>query len=851
MLERLASQGRLAEARAPIPRGPRRAEYPLSFAQRRIWFFEQLVPGTATYHVCQAFRLRGPIDLDRLEDALRSLVARHASLRTTLHELEGEPVQRVLDHHPVRMARRDLPMTTGGTDSAIRQALRQDADLPFDLSAAPPVRALVLRIGPDDHVLALTFHHLVTDGWSLAVLDRDLAEFYNASVDGREPRLPVLPIDHVDYVDWEQREAEGPRLRAHVEYWVRQLAGAPPLLDLPTDRRRPATSEGEGHHVAFAVPAPVREGLDGLCRRVRATTFAALTAAWAALLHRYGCGDDLVVGTPFSGRGRAETADVVGCFVNTLGLRVNLAGDPTFDDLVRQVSGRVVEALPHEDVPFETVLAQLPPRRAGSQTPIFQTVLAYLGQRTDQLSLRGVRAAPCDPPGAGAHFDTALSINETATGLAGELALRSDLFDLATGTRLVAHFLTLLDAAVRHPGSPVSRLPLLSDEDRQLVVHEWNRTSRPYPDSTVHALFEEAARRAPDRVALIEQDRRVTYRELDERAERVAGALEAAGVGRGAFVGLLCGRSFDLIAAMLGVLKAGAAYLPLDVAEPGQRLAQMLHDVQPAAVLTPAATAAQVSETVPLVLALEDALAHAVRRRCPGDPGTPTDVAYAMFTSGSTGKPKAVAIPHRGIVRLLFGVDYLTFGEQETFLHAAAPTFDASTFEIRGALLHGATCVVLPQAKPTLMEIADAIRTHRVTTAFLTTSLFHVVIDEAPESLRPLRQLLVGGEALSVQHVARATSLLPGTRLVNGYGPTESTTVACCYPVPKGQGHERATIPIGRPIANTEAYVLDEHLVPVAGGRARRALSRRRRSRSWVRQRTGPDRGQVHPASVS
>lgn len=800
-----------------IPRAAPRFEYPLSFTQQRLWFFEQLMPGTSTYNIRCSFRLHGAVDLEALEAALRQLVERHAALRTTFHDTPAGPVQRVREDWRFELRRIAAPDSDSRQAEAIAlERLRLEEAKPFELSAEPVFRATAIDVGDQDRLLSLVMHHIVSDGWSLNVITRDLAELYNARLRGRAARLPELPIDYVDHVCWEIEQAQKPERQEAVEYWVNQLAGAPPALALPLDRARPAQPSPASGDVHFAIADRTRREIEELARGLQSTPFMVYLAIWAVTLYRHGAGDDLVIGVPLAGRGREETAHLVGFFANTLGLRIRVAAGESFAELLDRVKGVVLQAMDHQNAPFEAIVERLNPPRTIDNTPVFQTSLAYLSVPFDRLELEGARCELVPVETGDTQFDTVLSIDEGSSGAQGRLLYRASIFRASTAERLVERFLRLIQAAIAQPAAPLGRLRMSSEQERRLLLEEWNSTARACPEETIEQLFERAASRTPERIAIVEPGERISYGELNERAGRIAGALRAAGVKRGDVVGLSIGRSARLIAAMLGVLKAGAAYMPLDVEEPGVRLGDMLCEVGPAAILT-AHVNAPTGQPFPAI-PLDEALAHEPLTRHETDGARPGDAAAVLFTSGSTGRPKAVVLPHRGVVRLLFGVDYVQLSDRETFLHIAAPAFDASTFEIWGALLHGGCCVVLPQRRPSLREIGDAIREHRVSTAFLTTSLFHTMIHEAPEALAGLRQLVVGGEALSVSHARRAVERLPGVRIVNGYGPTESTTFACTYDLPPDLSADATSVPIGKPIANTEAYVLDEHLEPAPIG---------------------------------
>ena len=814
--KRLQDPSKLAAQR--IPRIEARSEYPLSFTQRRLWFFEHLTPGTSTYNVRSSFRIRGALDLDALEAALRQLVDRHAPLRTTFHETEAGTIQRSHDDWQLKLERITLPRSPSTIEQDAFERLWREEARPFDLTASPPFRAAVIRITDDDCLLMLAMHHIITDGWSLNIISRDLAELYNAVRANRPAKLPELPISYGDHAVWEIAQAALPDARESVDFWVKDLQGAPAELPLPLDRRRPAGPSQAAGEATFGVPAMTRRNLEQFCSRHKATPFMAYFAAWVIVLHRHGAGDDIVVGVPLAGRTRSETANLVGFFVNTLGIRIRVSGTDTFGTLLDRVKSVVLDAMRRQDAPFEKIVESLSPPRRINTTPVFQTTLTYLSLPYDQLQLDGVACEHLPIRIGDTHFDTTLALDEFESEVRGRLIFRSDIFSRSTGERFIERFLKILEAIVQQPEAPIARLPMIGAMEGRLTEEAYRGSVRPFPQQTIHGLFRQAVGLAPDRIAIVQGEDELSFAELDERSGHIARALRSAGVERGGIVGLMIGRSADLIAAMLGVMKAGAAYMPLDEAEPAQRLREMLGEARPSAVIVGDDGGQKLEGVNVTTLRLADALAHNAAEQDCGNEPLPSDPAYVLFTSGSTGRPKAVVTPHQAVVRLLFGTDYSDFSDQETFLHMAPPSFDASTFEIWGALLHGGRCVVLPQRRPSLHEIGEAIRRHGVTTLWLTSSVFNAVIDESPEMLAGLRQLLIGGEALSVAHVGRALELLSNTRIINGYGPTECTTFACCYTIPRDLPENVTSIPIGQPIANTEAYVLDHALEPAPIG---------------------------------
>jgi len=791
---------------APILPVPRTGPLPLSFAQERLWFLDQLTPGSAQYTRAVALRLDGRLDVSALEQSLGEIRRRHEVLRTTFRIVDGQPRAVIVPAEPF-----DLPVIDlRDRPAAERHARAQEwaaaeAGRSFDLARGPLFRAALLRVGVESSVLVLSMHHVAFDGWSTGVLNRELGSLYQAFVEGRPSPLPELETQYQDFACWQRRWLSDEILQTQLAYWMRQLAGRPPRLALPVDRRRPSAPSASAATHSFLLPAPLARALETLSRQEGITLFMALLAAFQALLHRYTGQEDVVVGSPVAGRNRVEIEGLIGFFVNTLVLRTDLSGDPTVRQLLGRVRHTALAAYSHQDLPFEKLVEALEPERTGEGTPLVQVMFALQNAPASALELPGLAVGNVEIAGGPAKFDLTVSLTLEDAGLHGTVQYEPALFDAATITRMFEHFRTLLQGIVARPEARVSELAMLTAaEQRQLLV-DWNDTAADYPDETcLSALFEAQVERAPDAIALEADDERITYGELNRRANQLAHRLRRLGVGPEVLVGIRIERSVEMVVGLLGVLKAGGAYLPLDPALPLDRVRVMLDDAAVAVLLTVA-----------------DADRHTLARESPDNLSriaTADSLAYVMYTSGSTGQPKGVAVPQRAVLRLLFGQNYVHLDAGETLLHLAPLAFDASTFELWGALLHGARCVLFPAETPTPERLGEVIARHGVTTLWLTASLFNRVIDAAPAALAPIRQLLIGGEALSVPHVARALALLPDTQLANGYGPTESTTFTCCHRIPRTLDPGAASIPIGRPLANTEVYVVDAHLNPVPVG---------------------------------
>ena len=805
-------------ASAPVRRGADRA--PLSFAQRRLWFLDRLQPG-ALYNSPLTLRVHGALNAAALERALEEVVRRHEALRSVIRtDGTGEPEQVVLPHEPFVLAADDLSaVPSAAREEEVRRRVHDEIRRPFDLARGPLFRARLLRLGADDHVLVLAMHHVVSDGWSLGVLFRELGALYEAFSRGAPSPLGELPLQYADYAAWQREHLDEARLAAEEAWWRRALEGAPAVLELPPDRPRPPVQSHRGARLRVALPHALAEDVRALARREGATSFMVMLAAFHVLLWRWSGQTDVVVGSPVAGRTRAETEGLIGFFVNTLALRADLSGDPPFRALLHRVRDTTLGAYQHQELPFERLVEALRPDRSLSHAPVFQTVFALQNSTPAELTLPGVRMEVMPTEIGTARFDMEWLFWEREEGITGAIDYATDLFDAATVERMAGQYRRLLEGAVARPDAAVSDLPLMDAEERRRVLEGWNATSVDYPrDRSIASLFEAQAAATPDAVAVVADDERITYRALNERANRLAHHLARHGVRLEARVGIGLPRGAETVVAMLAALKLGAAYVPLDPAYPAERLRFMLADVGVAALVTRAGVLDAVASSGTAVVSLDvaaDAIA-AERAENPSVPVPADALAYVMYTSGSTGTPKGVAVPHRGVVRLVRGANYAHYGPDEVIPQVAPVSFDASTMEIWGALLNGGRTVVVPQAAPTLAELGRSITGHGATTVWLTAGLFQVMVAERLDDLRGVRQLLAGGDVVAPDAVRAFQEGVPGCRLIIGYGPTENTTFTSCHTVPPGWSG--ASVPIGTPVSNTRVYVLDPGLRPLPPG---------------------------------
>jgi amino acid adenylation domain-containing protein/non-ribosomal peptide synthase protein (TIGR01720 family) len=793
----------------PVTRAPREGGRVLSFAQERMWFLHRLDPGDTSYLVPGTLRLGGALDRGALGRAIDEAAQRHEVLRTRYVAVDGKPSAIVDEGVHVPLPVVDLAaLPEADRDRALAEAIAAEARRPFDLGADLPIRLQLFAIGAEDHALLVVMHHIATDGWSVGVLLRELGALYEAFQAGQPSPLPALPIAYADYAAWQRAWLAGEVEGRQLAYWTAQLAGAPEALDLPADRPRPPVMSHRGGRAPLALGAPLSGAIGALARRAGATLFMVLLAAFAALLRRHAGERDVVVGTPIAGRTRAETEGVIGLFVNTLALRTRVDDDAPFTDLIRQARETCLGAYAHQDLPFERLVEELRPARDLSRTPIFQVMLVLENAAREEASFGGLRRRLVAADAGTTKFDLTLSLRETAQGLEGEIEFFADLFDAATIDRLAGHLRVLLEGAVEAPGRRVADLPMLPAEERDRVLLAWNRTAADHPQATFAALFEAQVDRDPGAPAILHGREVLSYGELDARSNRLAHHLRGLGVGPESIVGISMPRSPDLVVAVVGVVKAGGAWLPLDPTYPRDRLAFILEDAQPALVLAGPGAAESLPETIVPVLRVDAEAAAIAREEAtrPAPIARAGSAAYVIYTSGSTGRPKGVVVEHRGLGNLA-AVHHAAFGSGpgSRVLQFSSPSFDASVWETVMALLNGGALVLAPQEAlmpgPDLLAVLEE---QAVTTVTLPPSALSALPDAA---LPALRTIVVAGEACSEDLVLRWA---PGRQFVDAYGPTETTVCASmteCAPT----GDKPL---IGRPLANMRTYVLDGALDP-------------------------------------
>jgi amino acid adenylation domain-containing protein len=798
---------------------------PLSFSQQRLWFLHQLEPNKS-FNISIGIRLNGVLNLSALQQTLDAIVTRHEALRTTFMAADDHPIQVIAEPQSVNLAIVDLSQhPRGDLESTIQHTLESESQYPIDLSSELMVRATLLKLSETEHILLLVMHHVASDGWSVGILFRELAEFYTAFSRGRFASLPELPIQYTDFAHWQRQWLQGEVLERQLTYWKQQLADVPPLLELPTDRPRPAAQTFRGRTLHFQLSADLSQQLKALSQKSGTTLFMTLLAAFATLLHRYSGQDDIVIGSPIANRHRSEVEPLIGCFINTLALRTRLAGNPSFSQLLQQVRETTLAAYDHQDLPFEKLVEELHPERSLSYSPLFQVMLVLQNAPISELRLPGLTLTPLQLEDSAARDDLFLSIAETEAGLTGELAYNSDLFDRSTIDRLVGHFQTLLSSIVANPDQLIAQIPLLTATEQQQMLIEWNHTQVDYPlDQCFPQLFEAQVQRTPDAIAAVYQNQQFTYQQLNDRANQWATVLVQQGIGSETLVALLEERNLDFLTALLAVFKAGGAYLPLNPQHPSDRIAQVLQQSQVSFLLGSKRWHRLVDPSSLQWLDVEDLdtapAADNLPVRC-----SPDSLAYVIYTSGSTGTPKGAMLEHRGMLNhLLAKVETLQLSATDSVAQTAAQTFDISIWQFLCPLLVGGQVEIVPSEIATdaaqLLSLVEqrSISILEVVPSLLLLLLQQLELTSSKPALNSLRWLLLTGEALPPALCQQWFEIYPEIPLLNAYGPTECSDDVTHYPLHEAPAADLLTIPIGYALPNTQLYVLDQFLQPVPVG---------------------------------
>ncbi|HEU4556898.1 MAG TPA: amino acid adenylation domain-containing protein, partial [Longimicrobium sp.] len=809
----------------PVVPVERTGALPLSFAQERLWFLDRLEPGSATYNIPAALRLAGVLDERALERSLSEIVRRHEALRTVFTEVDGSPVQVIAPFGGFALPVEDLSgLGEADREAAVGRRAGEEARRAFDLSTGPLFRATLLRLGGEDHVLLLSMHHIVSDGWSMGGLFREISALYEAYREGRESPLPELRVQYADYAVWQREQLAGAVLERQLAYWKERLAGAPELLDVPTDHPRPPVQTYRGASVPLELSLELLERLQALGRSEGATLYMTLLGAFQVLLSKYAGSDDVVVGSPIAGRTRGEVEGLIGFFVNTLVLRTDLGGDPSFREVLRRVREATLGAYEHQDLPFEKLVAELQPERSLSHSPLFQVMFTLQNAGDGGGALPGLKVGGVGAALEIAKFDLSLALGVTPQGLRGGLNYSTDLFKRSTVERMLGHLERVLEQVAANAEVRLSRLELLGEAEREQVLEAWNRTEAEYPaDRCIHELFEAQAERTPDAVAVRFEEESLAYAELNARANRLARHLRGRGVGPEVRVGVLMERSLEMVVSLLAVFKAGGAYVPLDPGLSAERLAYMLDDSGVPLVLVQGALRGAVSAREGVGVLAVDALAERLAAEPAENPAVgaePDSLAYVIYTSGSTGRPKGVMNQHRGVVnRLVWMQAHFRLGADDVVLQKTPFGFDVSVWEFFWPLQQGATLVMArPDGHRDPTYLRDLVEREGVTTLHFVPSMLQPFV-EAVEAGRcgSLRHVVCSGEALPAAPVARFYDRFGGpVVLTNLYGPTEAAVDVSCWTCPRDGAAD--VVPIGRPVWNTTLYVLDAALRPMPVG---------------------------------
>ncbi|MEG4939661.1 amino acid adenylation domain-containing protein [Microcoleus sp. F4-D5] len=804
----------------PFAGGELFACVPATESQKEIWIAVQMGDeANCAYNESMCLRLQGNLDVESLRFSIQELVQRHEALRTTFSP-DGSTLC-IASSIELDIPVLDLSIVDDrDRESKLAYVRRQEVDRPFNLVRGPLFRSQIIKLQEQEHIVILTGHHIICDGWSWGILFPDLGAIYSARQQGLAANLPQ-PESFIEYAISQEENSTTAEIIEAQKYWLEQFSGTIPVLDLPTDRARPALRTYQGSREDWELNPDLVVNLKRLGKKAGCSFFTTLFAGFEAFMYRL-CGqEDLVVGMPAAGQLVGGKDKLAGHCVSLLPIRTRINEEQSFRDYLRSRRTAILDALDCQQITFGTLVKKLAVPRDFSRIPLVPVTFNLDVQLAeDQLNFDGFKAEVFSNPRTCENFEWAVNASETKNKLVLECQYNTNLFDAATIRRRMAEFEVLLEGIVANPEHPLKNLPILTAAEQQQLLVEWNNTQTNYPESAcIHQLFEIQAQQTPDAVAVVFGEQQLTYQQLNCRANQLAHYLQTLGAGPEVLAGICLDRSIDAIVSLLAVLKAGSAYLPLDPAYPKDRLDFMLSDAQISVLLTQQNLVERLPDSGAKVICLDAAREEidAQSEINPANLANADNLAYVMYTSGSTGKPKGVCVVHRGVVRLVKDTNFASLTAAEVFLQLAPISFDASTLEIWGALLNGAQLVVFPPGSPSLAELGEAIRLYNVTILWLTAGLFHLMVDDRIEDLKGVRQLLAGGDVLSVPHVQKLLREVPNCKLINGYGPTENTTFTCCFAIaPDSQITN--SVPIGRPIANTQVYILDRHLQPVPIG---------------------------------
>lgn len=816
LADHLATLNPRAKSFPPIIPIPRDVDLPLSSTQSRLWILTQLEEGIA-YNIPLAFRLEGRLNSRALQQSLSEIVRRHEVLRTIFPVLDGVPVQRILPPPVI-----PLPLIPLLQESQIQHLAQQEAQRPFDLSQDLPIRTTLLQLGEYTHILLLTIHHIVSDGWSLEVLQRELAILYSAYCQNAPSPLTDLPIQYADFAHWQREWLKGEAVHHQLIYWRQQLRGMPPLLELPSDRPRPPIQSYQGQTEFFTISPELTHRIKFLSQQARATLFMTLLAAFAMLLSRYSNQSQLVIGSPIANRHHPDIEPLIGFFINLLALPIDLSGNPTCWEFLQRIRQISLDAYANQDLPFNELVEAIQPPRHLSHSPLFQVLFILQNSPGEPLQLPGLNITPLKVESGTVKYDLTLMMTETESGLTAELEYSSLLFDRPTIQRLVGHFVVLLEGIVTNPQQPISHLPLLTvAEQRQLLV-EWNSTQVDYPrDKGIHQLFEDQVLRTPDAIAVVFAEQQLTYQELNCRANQLAHYLQSLGIKPESLVGISVERSLEMVIGLLGILKAGAAYVPLDPTYPADRVAYILSNSEASFLLTTSNLLATLPPKATQFICLDTAstVISQQKESNPDSEIAPNNLSYVIYTSGSTGKPKGVQICHQSLVNFINSMkNEPGLNQGDRLLAVTTISFDIHTLEIYLPLTVGAT-IILASREMTIDggQLAHQMAKYDVNVMQATPATWRMLLISDWQG-SPKLKAICGGEALPKELANRLLAKIGS--LWNIYGPTETTvwSTTCQVTGNSPSDNEDAAESIGRPIANTQIYILDQLLQPVPIG---------------------------------
>ncbi len=800
----------------PIVPVSREQEIPLSFAQHRLWFLDQLEPNSPFYNIPTALRFKGNLNVSALEKAFEEIIKRHESLRTTFDSSDGKPFQVIAPSIDTPLERIDLTeKPENDREKMLKDLAFEEAQQPFDLQNGPLFRVKLVQMQTDEFAILFTMHHIISDGWSITIFVQEIAALYEAFNAGKESPLPELKVQYPDFSHWQRQWLQGEVLDAQLSYWKEKLAGSPPILELPTDRPRPAVQSFNGATLSKFLPKKMADALKKLSREEGSTLFMTLMAAFKTLLYRYTGQDDISVGTPIANRKNLETEKLIGFFVNTLVMRTDLSDDPSFLDLLHRVRETALEAYAHQDIPFETIVEAVQPERDMSHSPLFQVMFVLQEARKSDIELSDVMITPLETDSGNAKFDLTLEVLEGVEQMELAFEYNTDLFDESTIDRMSGHFLNLLETILLDPEQPVSSLHIMGDGDKYQMLTEWNETTAEFPDNAcVHEVFQKLAEEKPDAVATIFENASQTYGELNEKANQLARYLQKRGVQKESFVGICMERSLEMVIGIMAALKAGGAFVPLDPAYPAERLAFMMADSNLSVLLTQE----KINEFLPehdaetVCLDNEQDTIFQGNAENLNNNIVPENLAYMIYTSGSTGKPKGTMLQHRGLCNLAMAQHQafdVTFGSR--ILQFSSLSFDASVWETVMALLNGSTlCLTRRENLASGQTLWQVLKDNQISTVTLPPSVAAIIPEEP---LPDLNVIITAGEKCTAELVSKWNE--NGRKFFNAYGPTETTVCASMLHVTE---QYRQGPPIGRPINNFNLYILDKKNNPVPIG---------------------------------